>query len=182
MVSDPQEVMVRKFHHSDLIQVLGLLDRAFPMVNGVSSDESKLVNALVNAPNFIPELCLVAEVDLKIVGFILFTPIVIQSDGEAFISLALAPVAVDPDFQGQGIGSELILEGHNAARKLGFSSVVLIGHEGYYPRFGYQKASSYNIGVPFPAPDENVMAVELCSGGLAGVSGMVEYPEEFAIL
>ena len=62
---------------------------------------------------------------------------------------------VHPDFQGQGIGGALIREAHEIARRLGHGSVVLLGHEGYYPRFGYEMCRDYGIRLPFEVPDEN---------------------------
>ncbi len=58
-------------------------------------------------------------------------------------------------------------------------SIILLGHENYYPKFGYEKASKYGIVIPFDAPDENCMAIEFVKNGLKGVSGNVEYPNEF---
>lgn len=139
-----------------------------------------LVKKLRASDHFIPELSLVAEKDNKIIGHILFTPISIISAGsKKFKSLALAPVSVLPDFQGHGIGSQLIEVGHRIAKDLGCTSVILLGHPEYYPRFGYRKASVLGISAPFDVPDEAFMAKELMAGALDGVSGVVEYPIEF---
>lgn len=62
---------------------------------------------------------------------------------------------------------------------MGFKSVALVGHENYYPRFGYELANEYRIGFPFEAPEINCMVVELEEGGLKGVSGMVEFSSAF---
>ena len=74
-----------------------------------------------------------------IAGHILFTKIKIVNEEKSFASLALAPVSSKTGFQNQGIGAKLILEGHRIAEELGYESVILIGHEKYYPRFGYKK-------------------------------------------
>ena len=94
-------------------------------------------------------------------------------------SLALAPVAVRPDKQSMGIGSALIRELHARAARLGYKSAVVLGHEGFYPRFGYRKASDFGITFPFEAPSECCMAVELVAGGLRDIRGVVCYPEAF---
>lgn len=124
---------------------------------------------------FVPELSLVAEIDGEIVGHILFTEITIGGD----IALALAPVSVSPDYKGLGIGAKLINEGHEVARKLGYKAIVLLGHEGYYPRFGYIKASLYGIKAPFDVPDECFMVFELKENSLEKFDGVVEYAPEF---
>ena len=94
-------------------------------------------------------------------------------------SIALAPVAVLPKYQGQGIGSQLILKGMNRAKSLDFQSVIVLGHSEYYPRFGFVPASTYSITAPFEVPNEAFMACELKRGALHEVSGIVEYAKEF---
>jgi predicted N-acetyltransferase YhbS len=103
---------------------------------------------------------------------------IVQSD-RIFESLAMAPVAVLPEFQNRGIGGKLILSAHQAAKELGYKSIVVLGHADYYPRFGYQLTQKHNIELPFPADKENCMVIELVENGLKGVSGKVEYPQEF---
>jgi predicted N-acetyltransferase YhbS len=103
----------------------------------------------------------------------------IKDGKNEFVSLALAPVSVLPEMQGKGVGTMLIEQAHQKARELGYKSIVLLGHEKYYPRFGYQQADTFGINLPFDVPKENCMAVELTKGGLDGVRGMVEYPKEF---
>jgi predicted N-acetyltransferase YhbS len=93
--------------------------------------------------------------------------------------LSLTPVAVLPEFQFKGNGGKLILYAHKVAIELGFKSVILIGHENYYPRFGYKTTSKYGINLPFEAPEQNCMAIELVENGLQGVNGDVEIPKEF---
>ena len=97
----------------------------------------------------------------------------------SFDSLALAPVSVHPDFQNKGIGSALIKEAHKRAKALGFQSIILVGHADYYPRFGYELTSKYGIKLPFPAPEESCMIIELNENGLKDVSGTVEYSKPF---
>ena len=109
-----------------------------------------------------------------IVGHILFTKLKVGQTTQ----LALAPLAVHPDFQRQGIGGALIEEGHRIAAQLGYDYSILLGHPTYYPRFGYQPASRFGIQSPFDVPDENYMAFDL-SGRHPQMSGQVEYPPQF---
>ena len=122
---------------------------------------------------------MVAEINDQIVGHILVTALIIKGSEKVTQSLSLAPVSVLPDFQNQGIGGKLIEEAHRIAKYLGYSSVILLGHAEYYPRFGYVKASTFDITLPFGAPDENCMAIELVPDGLKGAEGLAEYPPEF---
>ena len=145
-------------------------------------NEGQLVMRLRKTRKFNPGLSLVAEVQGRIVGHILFYPIEIRSEDKVFPSLALAPMAVLPEYQRQGIGSQLVEEGLKKARKLGFSSVIVLGHAAYYPRFGFEPAGKWGIQPPFEVPDDVFMALELVRDGLKDIQGTVEYPPEFKSL
>src|SRR5690606_23855866 len=93
--------------------------------------------------------------------------------------LALAPPTVLPEYQNRGIGGMLIEKAHQVARGLGYTSVILLGHENYYPRFGYVPADRFGIKLTFEVPAENFLAIELVENGLEGVSGTVQYAKEF---
>ena len=143
-------------------------------------DESQLINRLRASDSYIPNLSLVAIKDNEPIGHILFTHINIHDqDGEIHPSLALAPMAVHPDYQGQGIGSQLVYTGLAKAKELGHLSVIVLGHKDYYPKFGFQPADTWGIYCDYKVPREHFMALELVSGGLDGVSGRVEYDEAF---
>jgi predicted N-acetyltransferase YhbS len=93
--------------------------------------------------------------------------------------LALAPVSVVPEHQNKGIGSALISESLKIAKEIGFKSVIVLGHDKYYPRFGFKPASTWGIKAPFDVPDEFFMALELGDGALEDISGTVVYSKEF---
>ncbi len=94
-------------------------------------------------------------------------------------ALALAPVAILPSYQNQGIGTILIEKGLNESRKQGHQIVTVLGHPEYYPRFGFVMASSKGIEAPFSWSDEAFMILILQEGALNGVKGVVSYPPEF---
>ena len=143
--------------------------------------EANLVAALRNNPTvFVPELSIVATENDKIVGHILLTKLGIRDKkGNLHKSLGLAPMAVLPEYQKRGIGTQLIKQGLSVAKKLGFKSVIVLGHEHYYPKFGFEPAKKWNIKAPFEVPSNVFMAIELVVDGLKDVSGTVVYPEEF---
>lgn len=141
--------------------------------------ESRLVEKLRNGKAFIPDLSLVARIDQKVVGHILFSKIKIIDGEKMHDSITLAPVAVLPEFQRMGIGSQLIRTGLVKARELGYRSVLVLGHKEYYPRFGFVPASKWEIKSPYEVPDEAFMAMELVPGGLDGIHGKVQYDEAF---
>ena len=142
-------------------------------------NEAQLVNKLRHRTNFIPQLSLVAEMDGQVVGYILFSQVILETSDKNLAMLALAPMAVLPRFQNQGIGSALVRQGLQVCREMGEKTVVVIGHPNFYPRFGFTPAQVYDIRAPFPVPDEVFMVIELEPGALDGISGTVTYPPVF---
>lgn len=169
------KVEIRQEIETDFSDIFELNKTAFGQDN-----EANLVDLLRNSNAFISELSLVATIDNKMAGHILFTKIKIKNDkGTEFASLALAPMAVRPDLQRQGIGAQLILYGLNKAKELGHHSIIVLGHEHYYPKFGFAPAEKWNIKAPFDVPTNVFMGIELVNDGLKNVSGTVHYPKEF---
>ncbi|MDY0988673.1 N-acetyltransferase [Flavobacterium sp. CFBP9031] len=173
------EIKLRQENENDFESIFQLIEKAFEKEEYGDHKEQFLVERLRNSKAFIPELSIVAENDNKIVGHILFTKLKVLNDSNSFESLALAPVSVLPEFQGKVIGSKLILYGHEIAKGLGYKSVILLGHQDYYPRFGYELCEKYNIKMPFDVPAENCMVIALTEDGLKDVSGEVVYPKAF---
>lgn len=173
-------VNIRQERPEDYQWVVELTERAFKTMPFSDGKEGMLVHNLRKSNSFIPELSLVAEHEGKVVGHILFTPVVIDNESEKYHSLILGPVSVLPELQNQGIGSQLILAGHRKAMELGWQSVILVGHAEYYPRFGYRPCSTWHIKSTLALPSEDVfMAVELSQGALEGVTGTMILPPEF---
>lgn len=172
----PLQIFLRQETPEDYEEIFELNRIAFRQDN-----EAKLIEALRKNPAvFVPGLSIVAALDNGIVGHILFTRISIKDEsGALHKSLGLAPMAVRPEFQKKGIGGRLIRNGLEAAKELGFKSVIVLGHEHYYPKFGFEPAGKWNIKAPFEVPGNAFLAIELVKGGLKNVSGTVIYPEEF---
>ncbi|MGJ1285086.1 GNAT family N-acetyltransferase [Sphingobacterium spiritivorum] len=170
---------IRKEENKDHKAVFHLIENAFENEVYTDHKEQFLVERLRKSESFVPELSLVAEIDGELVGYVLLTKIKIINNDLQATSLALAPIAVLKKYQGTGIGGKLILEAHQRAKELGFGSVILLGHEKYYPKFGYKMTKDYGIKLPFEVPDENCMLIELIEDALKDVAGIVEYPKEF---
>ncbi len=167
-------IIIRSETENDYGEITKINDLAFGQ-----SEEGLLVEKLRLNPNFIKDLSLVAEIDKKVIGHILFFPIKIEKGETTFDSLALAPMSVLPEFQKKGVGSKLVSKGLKATEKFGHKSVIVLGHENYYPKFGFVPTSKWKIKSPFEVPDEVFMAIELKEDDLKGVSGVVKYPKEF---
>lgn len=142
--------------------------------------EHQLVKRIRQSEAFIPELSLVAlNQENVMIGHILLSKIKIIDEDKQTDSLALAPVSVAPEYQRKGIGSQLIHHALKRAKELGYSSVIVLGHEAYYPKFGFKRASLWNIQAPFEVPDEAFMALELTEKALENVRGVVHYSKAF---
>lgn len=165
---------IRPEQSTDFEHIFSLVQHAFAKAEYSDRDEQHLVNRLRRCEAYIPELSLVAEVNGTIVGYSMFSRVQVGQGA----ALALAPLAVVPAMQGKGIGGALITKGHALARAMGYGFSIVLGHAGYYPRFGYVPASSFGILCPFDVPAENFMAC-LLQGTQERLEGMVVYPPVF---
>ncbi len=179
LLMTPRNLTIRQEQPMDHPSVFKVIEQAFANEELSKYNVQCLVERMRTSSAFIPELSLVAELGSKIVGHILLTKTFITNSARSFHSLALTQVSVLPEYQKRGIGGALILHAHTKAKELGYESIVLLGHEQYYPKFGYQQAHTFGIVLPFDAPRENCMAFPLTENGLKGVSGTVVYPQEF---
>ena len=169
------QLLIRQETEADVRDVYEVNKLAFQQAS-----EANLVNLLRKSHAFIPELSLVALIDNKVVGHILFTRIaIIDDNGTEHDSLALAPMAVLPQYQRQGIGGQLVAGGLQTAKELGHKSVIVVGHEHYYPKFGFQPAEKWNIKCPYDVPANVFMGIELVENGLKNITGIVKYAKEF---
>ncbi|WP_433800616.1 GNAT family N-acetyltransferase [Actinomycetospora sp. CA-084318] len=144
---------------------------AFP-----TPDEAELVDALRADGGAWVDLSFVVTHDDEVVGHALLTRC--HVDGAP--ALALAPCAVLPSHQGRGAGAAAIRAALGAAREAGENLVVVLGHAGYYPRFGFAPASTRGVRAPFDVPDEAFMALAL-DASRPVPTGTVAYPSAFGV-
>jgi putative acetyltransferase len=142
-----------------------------------SPDEADLVDNLRVEGAVI--LSLVAEWDKRLVGHVMFSRMWIEAVNGSIPAVALAPMAVLPECQRQGIGGQLIRHGLDVLRERGERIVIVLGHPDFYPRFGFSTEKARFLLSPFP-PDA-YMALELSSGALAGIRGRVRYAAAFQL-
>jgi putative acetyltransferase len=124
------------------------------------------------------EAALAAVSDGRVVGHIVFSRVTIARSPENFSGIGLAPVAVLPEFQGKGIGSQLIREGLEHCKRAGHDAVVVLGNPKYYSRFGFSRAGDYGLENEYGAHEE-FMVLALTPGVLDAVGGVVKYAPEF---
>jgi putative acetyltransferase len=139
--------------------------------------EADLVDALRAGAR--PHISLVAVLDEQVVGHIFFSPVSIESEGDVLTAMGLAPMAVLPEYQKQGIGGRLVREGLRECQRIGHAVVVVLGHPDYYPRFGFIPAKLKGLRCEYDVPDEVFMVAELEPQALDGRQGLVKYRPEF---
>jgi putative acetyltransferase len=170
---DSHHIEVRREQTGDEAAIRDLLAAAFGQ-----PDESRIVDAIRRAGH--PAISLVAVDGSRIVGHILFTPVAIDSPGTPIPAFGLAPMAVLPERQRQGIGSQLVVAGLRECADAGCEVVVVVGHPQFYPRFGFRRGSLYGLRSEFDVPDDVFMVAELTRAPLAGRAGLVRYLPEFS--
>jgi len=123
---------------------------------------------------------LVAVEGNDVLGHILFSQLSVVVDGRVVKAVSLAPLAVIPSRQRQGIGAMLTNEGLAMRRKKQFEAVIVLGHTTYYPRFGFTADLTRHLASPFRG-NASFMGLELTPGALTGEKGRVTYPDAFGL-
>lgn len=166
-------IEIRKETEKDYDAVRRVNDTAFGQFT-----EGRIVDRLRRTCKEI--VSLVALKNDKIVGHILFSPVTIEAASGAVKGMGLAPMAVLPEFQNQGIGTLLVQEGLRMIKERSCPFVVVLGHESYYPRFGFERASKLGFKCQWKGvPDAAFMVLLLNKSVMQGISGTVKYREEF---
>jgi putative acetyltransferase len=165
-------IIIRRERPEDASAVRRVNEQAFGQ-----RAEADLVDALRQRDELL--VSLVAIEDEQVVGHILFSPVTVQSDGASWGAMGLGPMAVLPEHQGKGIGSQLVEVGLEECRKTGHEVVVVLGHPEFYPRFGFAPSKPLGIRWEKDVPEEVFMVTELREGALAERGGVVKYLPEF---
>jgi putative acetyltransferase len=163
---------IRAETREDYAQVADVTTSAFG-----EEREARMVEAIRDSDGYVPDLSLVAELDGRIVGHVLLSYVGLAGNSRRL--LELGPISVAPEHQGSGIGTALIREALRRADELGEPLVLVLGHAGYYPRFGFRAASELGISPPDPKiPDEAFMAIPLANNDPT-LRGRVVFPPAF---
>jgi len=166
-----KKLQIREAVETDLNDVLLIERLAFG-----HDKEAKLVRDLLHDPSAKPVLSLLAFIKDRAVGHILFTTARLSDTKDTASIVILAPLAIVPDAQKQGIGGKLTEQGLELLSKSGVDLVFVLGHPEYYPRYGFKPAGHLGFEAPYPIPDEHAdawMVQALRSGVIGIVSGKV---------
>ena len=169
-------MLIREENEKDYVKIRQLVKDAFSTCPHSDGSEYILIDKLRKSSGFIKQLTQVAIQDNNIVGHIMCTEVKIGKE----IGIAIAPLSVLVEKQRQGIGKMLLEDTHKKALSLGYRIAVVLGSEEYYPKFGYLKASDFEIKSPFEVPEENYMVLFL-DNVKRNISGTVEYVKELQI-
>lgn len=140
-------------------------------------NEAQLIDKIRLSERYIPELSLVAEIDGKVIGHILYSYIDLVNEDTLKV-LALAPIAIHPQFHNKGIGSALITASLEIANTKREAIVIVLGYPSFYTRFGFVPSVSYEIESPFPVPSD-VFMVKILQNYEEKYKGKVVYPPAF---
>ncbi|VEP12159.1 Uncharacterized N-acetyltransferase YjhQ [Hyella patelloides LEGE 07179] len=141
---------IREASDSDLNEVLLIERSAFGQ-----DQEAELVRELLGDSSAKPILSLLAFKSDRPVGHILFTTAHLTNSKNTTSIAILAPLAIVPDAQKQGIGGKLIERGLQLLSKSGVDLVFVLGHPEYYPRHGFKPAGCLGFEAPYPISNEN---------------------------
>lgn len=166
-----KKIHIREASHSDLQDVLFVERLAFG-----EEEEAELVKNLLNDPSANPVLSLLAFKDDRPVGHILFTAAHLTNNQNTVSISILAPLAIVPDAQKQGIGGKLIETGLRLLSQSGVALVFVLGYPEYYTRHGFTPAGSLGFDAPYSIADKNAdawMVQALRPGAIGSISGQV---------
>ena len=165
-------ITIRQEKSEDIPLVYSVIEQAFKR-----DAEAKLADKLRQA--CADHLSLVAEDDGVIVGHIMFTPVLLKNDKD-IKGMGLAPMAVLPARQRQGLGTQLVKSGLAILKEKGCPFVIVLGHPDYYPRFGFQPASRFSIRSQWEGvPEEAFMLLVFDDNDMRNISGTAIFRDEF---
>ena len=165
-------IEIREERPDDIAAIREVNRRAFGQ-----DQEGNIVDAL--RTNGAALLSLVATVNGQVAGHIMYSPLTVA---ENVLGVALGPMAVVPEYQRQGIGTQLIEAGNRKIKDAGYPFIIVVGHAEYYPRFGFRPANEYGIRCEWDVPDEVFMLLVLNEAKMQGASGLAKYRHEFSTI
>ena len=165
---------IREESQEDFKNIHELVKVAFQTAKVSNGKEQDFVDELrASKEKYLPELALVVEKDGKIIGHIMMTRMFISDGNDRFEVLFVGPVSVLLEKRNQGVGTALMRESLDRARKMGFKGAFLVGDPGYYHRFGFRNSSDFNVTHAHEIPGKYVMALELFPGALKDIRGIM---------
>lgn len=113
----------------------------------------------------------------QVIGYVAFSPVSLH--GEDLQWVALAPLAVDESYRGQGLARQLVYEGLDSLNEFGYAAVVALGESDFYARLGFERAAHHDLSCRWPGTESAFHVHRLADDAFNGVSGLVDYPDHF---
>jgi putative acetyltransferase len=171
-------IQIRNTERTDEPAIRQVHEAAFGPKEGQTIAD--LTIALLHDPTAEPLISLLACDGSTAIGHVLFTSVRISVPEKPPIAHILAPLAVLPDYQRQGTGTQVVQRGMELLAESGCELVFVLGHPEYYPRFGFRPAGRLGFSAPYPIPEKDAdawMVLELCPGMIGNVSGTIHCAE-----
>lgn len=153
---------------NDISRITEMLDESFGVDRFV-----KAVYLLRDGVEPLTELSFVVRMDGVVAASLQFWPVMIGSSEAGHAALLLGPIAVRPEYRGQGIGLNLMSHGLTRAKDLGHSRVILVGDEPYYQKVGFSRRLAQGLDMPGQVDHRRLLAQELVPGAMDGIKGMI---------
>jgi putative acetyltransferase len=165
--------LIREEQDEDIADIRNVNLQAF-----AGSDEADIIDKLRESGDSV--LSLVAYEKGQVVGHVQFSPVLIEHQGTAIQGVGLGPMAVLPDSQRRGIGSDLVETAIGAMTDRSYPFIIVLGHPDYYPRFGFEPALRHGISCQWRGvPDEAFMVLILDAEVMRNVRGQARYLDVF---
>ncbi|MFV0558044.1 MAG: GNAT family N-acetyltransferase [Enterococcus sp.] len=172
-------MVIREIQLADQPAIRQLIKEAFSATKRGYGNEAELVEKIRQSDGYLKTLELVVIKDGELVGHGLLSEVKIINEGFSATGLVLAPLTIKVAFQRQGLGKALMWELEKRAQVLTYPFISILGHADYYPKFGYQPASKFQVQAPFEVADESFMLKPLFEDALAEIYGTVKYSDAF---
>jgi len=146
-----KNILCRETSDDDLNFIIDVQKSAFG-----GNSVAQLTTELLEDDRAMPRISILAFDNTKPVGHILFTKCSIEGINNCPLMHILAPLAVIPEYQNQGIGEKLTRNGLNLLREMKSEIVFVLGHIDYYPKHGFiNNAGSLGYTAPYPIPEKD---------------------------
>ena len=165
-------IQIREEHPDDVAAVREVNRLAFGQ-----EQESNIVEALRTNGGAL--LSLIATVNGQVAGHIMYSPLTVAENVQ---SVALGPMAVVPEYQRQGIGTQLIEGGNRKIKDAGYPFIIVVGHAQYYPGFGSRPAIESGIKWEWDISGRSFHVLVLNEAKMQGASGLAKYRHEFSTI
>ncbi len=169
------EIKLRLEEEKDYRRVEEVTREAFWNVYAMGCNEHLFLRKLREKKQFIKALDFVATHNEKIIGNIVYVEAKITgTDGKEYKVAAFGPISVLPEYQGKGIGAQLIKHTAQLAREMGYRAILIYGDPEYYKRVGFKVSKKYNITNKDGKYPAALLVLELYPNALQGVEGVYD--------